>query len=230
MSRAITEETLTELLLQSEEYEDALDLLHPEDEKEPEFSGLKSENFFVSRLAIVVGHTKRSPGAVGVSPIDDYEYFWNTQLARKIQQVAVQERVDCGIFFRDGIGIEGAYKAVAEWGARSCVELHFNSFNGSVIGTETLYGELPASRHWASVVQAQMVEIYDRQERADRGIKERAIGERGGRNVNQLNSSQIPSCLIEPYFGDVTGEAVLANERIDALAKSIVAAHESTYG
>lgn len=139
MSQVINEERLNKLLFYSEEYEDQLDILHPEEKVEPDLTKLKTLSFISSKLAIVVGHTKRSPGAEGVYPISTYEYFWNKELAKHIQAFANMNNIECGIFFRDGIGIEGTYKLVKDWQPNTCIELHFNAFNSKVKGTETLY-------------------------------------------------------------------------------------------
>jgi len=93
-------------------------------------------------VAIVAGHTKLSPGASGVAPISQSEYFWNDDLAKLIKSEC-ELNVQAKIFFRDGIGISGAYNKVQQWGASSVVELHFNSFNSNAFGTETLYAMIP---------------------------------------------------------------------------------------
>ncbi len=70
-----------------------------------------------------------------------------------------------------------------------------------------------------------MSTLYDRNDNGgNRGIKIRKIGERGGKNVNQLDV--IPSCLIEPYFGDESSDAVLAKDYLLELARSIVETHK----
>ena len=228
MNDQLNEKSLLKLLMQSEEYEDALDILHPEDEIEDDLTKQKSLGFTSSKLAIVVGHTKRKPGAEGANPISSCEYFWNSKLAKLIKSQASANNIECGIFYRDGIGIKGAYKKVNQWHADSCIELHFNAFNGRVIGTETLYGSYSPSEAWASSIQDAMAELYDREGRQDRGLKQRVIGERGGKNVNQLDT--IPSCLIEPYFGDTSSEAILADSYLLDLAKVLVDAHKQNFG
>ncbi len=228
MNDQLNENSLLQLLMQSEEYEDALDILHPEDEIEDDLTRQKSLRFTSSKLAIVVGHTRRGPGAEGANPISSCEYFWNSKLAKLIKSQASANNIECGIFYRDGIGIKGAYKKVNLWHADSCIELHFNAYDGKVIGTETLYGLYSPSKDWASSIQDAMVGLYDRTGKPDRGIKQRIIGERGGKSVNQLDT--IPSCLIEPYFGDVSSEAILADSYLLDLAKVLVDTHKHNFG
>ena len=224
----MNEKNFQKLLHDAEEYEDVLDLLHPEDKVDPDLTKLETLSFTPSsKLAIVVGHTKRSPGAKGVAPISMHEYFWNNKLASNIKSISSQNDIECAIFFRDGIGISGAYKEVSDWSPNSCIELHFNAYNGQVKGTETLYGEHDQSKIWADTLQNAMVVLYTRTTVHDRGIKLRKISERGGKNVNQLDN--IPSCLIEPYFGDELSEAVLAKDHLVELAQAIVTAHKNIF-
>lgn len=211
----------------AEEYEDILDQLHPRDRVEDLVSpAVKIYANALKKLALVVGHTKRSPGQYGVAPISSHEYEWNAKLANEIRTIASDRGIECGVFFRDGIGIEGAYKNVAAWDAATCIELHFNGYDSTASGTETLYGVRDISMNWASLVQDSLVKLFNRDGSANRGIKKRANrkGERGGKNVNQLQ--HIPSCLIEPFFGDSEDDARLGSNLFLELAATIVDVHE----
>ncbi len=228
MDKQLSESEVLQLLMQAEEYEDALDVLHPEDAVKEDPTVFETFDTASSKLAIVVGHTQRSQGASGATPISTTEYIWNKQLAKHIKSIASSHNIGCKIFYRDGVGIVGAYKRVKIWEPDSCIELHFNAFNGQVIGTETLYGAYHPSKDWAEAIQQAIIKLYDRNPKSDRGIKQRKIGERGGKNVNQLDT--IPSCLVEPYFGDVSSEAVLADDYLIDLAKAIVDTHINYFG
>lgn len=171
-------------------------------------------------VAIVVGHTEKRQGANGVEPIGEPEYPWNNDLAQMVKQRCDAEGIESRIFYRNVGGINGAYRRVTKWGASCVVELHFNAFNGRVFGTETLYDEdtNSGSRAWASLLQQEMVSLYQRTGSGDRGLKERDPGDRGYRSVSSAN---IPSALIEPFFGDNPDEAVLAEQKKDGLADAI---------
>ena len=53
------------------------------------------------KIAIVVGHTERQPGASGVSPIDSSEYAWNSDLAAMIaNHVAQVDEAEAKAFYR----------------------------------------------------------------------------------------------------------------------------------
>lgn len=172
-------------------------------------------------FAIVVGHTANSPGAAGATPIGAPEYAWNKDLARRIEAECGSRGVEVRTFFRDGVGIAGAYGQVEAWGATCVVELHFNAFNRTTAGTETLYDadRHPGSKGWAERLQQAMLAVYARPGgTGDRGIKERDPGDRGYQSVSAL---AIPTALIEPFFGDNPTEAALGQSRKDALAAAI---------
>lgn len=176
----------------------------------------------VARLAVVVGHTRAQPGAWGVAPVEAHEYFWNSRLARRIAAEAEERGLTHRIIYRDGIGIAGAYRAAGAWGADLVIELHFNSANGRARGTETLHGEAPVSKPWAALVQSHMTRALNRRGTANRGLKLRAPGTRGGASLNAL--PQVPCCLIEPFFGDNPADARLGQARKQELARCLVEA------
>ena len=203
--------------------EDELDKASPDEARETSFSILESAG--VSKLAIVVGHSKKRQGAVAVNPINQSEYFWNDHLAEMIQSAASQSGVECSVFYRDGVGISGAYAAVKAWRATTCIELHFNAAESPAKGTETLFGSPRVSESWADVVQQKMISVLERSTSENRGVKRRLEGERGGRNVNQLHN--IPSVLVEPFFGHVESEATLGLKQMNDYANALVEAHLS---
>ena len=177
----------------------------------------------VPSAAIVVGHTKSSPGASGIKPIGKNEYPWNKDLAARVKALCDSSNVRCEIFYRDVGGIAGAYKRVRDWGAACVVELHFNAANGKAAGTETLYdAEVNAgSRGWAQRLQDEMVALYERSGKFNRGLKEVDPGDRGYDSCSALD---IPSALIEPFFGDNVGDAALGQEKKQDLATVIAKA------
>lgn len=183
------------------------------------------------KLAIVVGHTRVAPGASGISPINQSEYVWNTDLAAQITAAGTAAGITVKTFFRDVGGVSGAYAAVSQWGAGAAIELHFNAANGAARGTETLYGNVYApSLGWATAVQAAMVRLYNRGAGlpGNRGLKRCPPHPRGGASVNAL--SNIPSCLIEPFFGDHPGDAALGQTNKSGLAAALVAAFKTHFG
>ncbi|MBV0891531.1 N-acetylmuramoyl-L-alanine amidase [Paracoccus sp. Z118] len=177
-------------------------------------------------LAVVVGHTRSSPGAQGKAPplprnpdTARYEYTWNSKLAEMIKERADASGIRCSVFFRDSGGITGAYARVRQWRPEATVELHFNAFNERARGTETLFA-LPRSRAWAQALQDEFVALYERRGSLDRGLKDRSGGGRGHLSLTQI----APSALIEPFFGDEASDAELGERTKERLAESIIVA------
>ncbi len=168
------------------------------------------------KLAVVVGHTKRSPGAFGQAPIAQNEYFWNSGLAALMKENAAAHGLAVEVFYRDNGGIAGAYRRAGEWGADGCIELHFNAATPAASGTETIV-VTDVSKPLAKSVQAAMVETLGLR---DRGVKEPWEG-RGRQSLTQL---PVPSVLAEPFFGSNPGDCHRADEQEDQLAAALVEA------
>lgn len=172
-------------------------------------------------LGVIVGHTQVAPGAFAVAPIGQSEYPWNLDLARKIKTAGAAQDVDVRVRLRDKVGIRGAYDQISEVNPKAIVELHFNAANRAVRGTETLYA-FAKSKPWAERLQAEMVAVYNRTGKSNRGLKRRVAGDRGFESVSQL--PEIPTALIEPFFGDNTTDAKAGQTQKDNLAAAIIAA------
>lgn len=220
-----------------EEFEDLLDRLNPAEAIPPP---PPSDALAPEGLALVVGHTARSQGAQALSPpfpadspstplSERNEYSWNRDLALKIKERADRAGIRCAIFFRDGVGIEGAYAAVRDWSPKATVELHFNAAGGNARGSLVLYGQ-EASKSWATALQNAFVKLYDRQGRSeDRGVfipGPDSPYKRGIASVTQLH----PSALIEPFFGDNRSDATLAVQTKDGLADAVLGAFAGFIG
>lgn len=165
----------------------------------------------MTKCAVIVGHTEKRPGAYSEA-LKKAEYAWNKDLATRISWLGGPVRI--ALFFRDGVGVAGAYKQAGEWGAHAAVELHFNaSSNSSASGTETLYiSEL--GKKLAEAIQAKMVKAL---ELPDRGAKKPWQG----RGEASLTALPVPSVIVEPFFGSNTDDAASAEERKQDLAEAI---------
>lgn len=164
-------------------------------------------------LAVVVGHTWRSPGAFSPT-LDQHEHAFNCALAARI---AAADLGRIGVFYRDGHGVAGAYAAAKAWGQRPGVsfgvlELHFNSAaNVDATGTETLYRQ-PDSKPFAQAVQQGMVAALGLR---DRGAK-LPWQNRGDASLTALPG--VPSIIVEPFFGSNPADCDRARARTLALA------------
>ncbi|MBT6509644.1 MAG: N-acetylmuramoyl-L-alanine amidase, partial [Rhodospirillaceae bacterium] len=171
----------------------------------------------MTKLALVVGHTKSSPGATAAAPINDSEYRWNKELAEMmLAHAAGMAGVAAKVFQRDGVGVAGAYRQAWEWGAEGSIELHFNAAGPSATGSETLY-VTPLSLPLAEAVQDATLTVLGLR---DRGVKTSlaASGGRGEQNLMQMGGR--PSILTEPFFGSNPADATVARQQKSALARA----------
>lgn len=210
--------------------DDLLDVLGPlgqNDEGDAEATPSISDD--AKRLAIIVGHTERRPGARALPPIDQHEYPFNKEVARRMQAVAANRGIAARTFFRDDVGIRGAYQTAVGFEPDAIVELHFNAATPAARGTETLCSELnPGSRRLADLVQDSMVRVFARGGSTNRGVKVRREGERGFVNVSAAPS--VPSILVEPFFGSNEDECRLAAEKTREYAEGLVEAFATFTG
>lgn len=186
-------------------------------------------------VALIVGHTKNAAGAMGVAPIGTQEYFyWTSQMASH-QRAMELKGLTTKVFYRDGVGIAGAYKAAREWlktqDDKVCmlIEYHFNAHkNSAAFGTETLHSDKTdgpgvQERVFAQMIQDAMVKCYGRKGSGNRGLKNLASrGEAGFVNLVQVVNR--PSVLIEPFFGSNPSDAKLAREKEIQLAEELAEA------
>ena len=158
-----------------------------------------------SRIAIIVGHTNNARGA-NTYPIDGRiysEYAWNKAAAANIKEELhnLNSNKAVKIFYRDNIGVKGACKEAAKWGADVIVELHLNS-----VGTAKAYGSeilvLRGHELSAKVAKALLSQICYTFDSRNRGVKMRKYKERGYWNVSthiKVGKAKI-SMLLEPCF------------------------------
>ncbi|MHC2623050.1 N-acetylmuramoyl-L-alanine amidase [Bradyrhizobium huanghuaihaiense] len=189
-------------------------------------------------LAIIIGHSSEGTdkGAIGLSPPfpstaeqGRAEYFWNEDLAARIEAIANTRQIRVKTFRRrenGGVGIREAYRLAAEWKPQASIELHFNSAGPTARGSETLFGR-QGSRPWARALQDRMVALYGRTGSLDRGLKDANVE---GRGVLSLTNEVQPSALIEPFFGSNMEDASLGIARKDGLAEAVVNAFATFVG
>lgn len=178
------------------------------------------------KLGIVVGHTNLDKGAA--SPhLGQQEYTWNSDLAQRI--VALNSPIGRKVFFRDGVGVAGAYAAADAWGAKLTVELHFNSAHlHTATGTGVLYlAGSQRGRRFAGFLYARINAVL--------GLGEWPKGTGGVvtpyqasgaqmRGQRSLTAGRAPATLIEPFFGSNPNDCARAQARKDDLAAAILAA------
>ena len=169
------------------------------------------------RLAIIVGHSKNRPGARAGEPLQQYEYTFNSEIAKSIER----RGRDCGLavqtFFRDDVGIAGAYRNASSYQPEAIIELHFNAATPAAHGAETLYSSVnPQSEKLAQLLQKSMCDALGSRDRGIKHIK------KGGRGYGNVSASSLPSALVEPFFGSNTADCENAVEKKCFYVKGLV--------
>lgn len=185
-----------------------LPITEPTDPKDPETPN--DADPLKACLVVVVGHEKKAPGADFALGGSEYQY--NSDIAARMKQYAELKypnlRVE--IIFRDGVGIAGAYRKALTFKPDACIELHFNAFNGSAHGSETLCSVDAVDRQFAAIIQDKICGVFSRTGQS-RGVKVLSRSGRGGQSVYSLPGSA--NALVEPFFGDNKDEAKMADQR-----------------
>lgn len=180
------------------------------------------------KVAVIVGHTKNSPGATNYK--DDSEYPFNSRIAAKVQNIMRSKyanEIEFKVFYRDGIGRKGVAEQVSEWGADVCLELHYNSYKKIAYGCEILIAgdyNLKMNFRAADIFTDVLAEEFGLRERAEDGVKVLRRGDRGYQNLDYINDHRVVqiTLLIEPCFANIkTAESAAIFENEDKYARVI---------
>ena len=180
------------------------------------------------KLGIIVGHHRGGKGAF--SPfLNASEYDWNTDLSERIMNVA--SGLDRRVFFRDGVGISGAYRNSDDWGSNITVELHFNSSdNEDATGTAMLY--YPGSAKGRSLATHMQSEINGVlglgpwPSSTDGVLTPFQASGKAQNGLTNLGAGRAPATLLEPFFGSNETDCATAAARKDDYAAAIIVAAE----
>jgi len=186
------------------------------------------------RIALIVGHTAKRPGATNY--LGESEYAFNSRIARDMEVMIEAVSEDCvsRIFYRDGVGRSGVADKVIEWKADLSIELHFNSFAQKAKGCEILVlSDDRKSIDIADQITTKLSEEFGIVERHINGVKRLIDGNRGYYNLKLLQTIPI-NILIEPCFANMKtkeSQAIFENENryVDVLAKELIIAVNGTF-
>lgn len=165
------------------------------------------------KLAVVVGHNSKSPGASAVSPISQSEFDFNNTVADSMIAEASHYNLQVKRFNRVASGsysdeIADVYALVKQWGADVAVELHFNSLNSESTGTEVLHAANAAqSRSLASKLVGTISDVLGLKIRHGDGLKPCVPNDRGYASLVALS---VPTVLVEPFFGSNQSDCIKA--------------------
>lgn len=174
------------------------------------------------KLGIIVGHEVKAPGALMAAPYKLSEYVFNMEIAKIMMEYAAKRHpyVKTELILRNNIGISGAYRKATQSNCDCVIELHFNAFNGSVAGTETLSTASKEDQEFAHIIHDGICKILKREGKTNRGIKTLSRSDRAGGNVHAFPSGA--NCIVEPVFGDTPSEAKLIMDNKEAYARGLI--------
>ena len=152
-------------------------------------------------VAIIVGHTPDSPGAVSIEGVSEFVY--NNPLADRLVKILRLRGFDVEKVLR---GRPNQYSKLPAkvnrlrfgngGGADIAVSLHFNAASFTASGTEMLYWYSSVkSRRLAALLQEEVINTLHTR---DRGIKPRTSRDRG---AHLLRKTSMPCVIVEPFFG-----------------------------
>jgi len=158
--------------------------------------------------ALVIGHKKKSPGAINANK-DITEFDFNEDLALRVERKVEKSQVQ-RVYRR-------TYKQlpddINELDPDFIVSLHCNAFDTKVSGTEVLYYH--KSENGKKMAEILLLYLVDHLELPNRGIKPKTAEERGG---YLLRYTKAPCVIAEPFFIDNDDDLVRAQEDLDGLA------------
>jgi len=163
---------------------------------------------------LVIGHKKRSPGAVNESAgITEFDFNdrLSVMIERRVKRVQVQR-----IYRRTYRELPDDINSL---GPDFVVSLHCNAFNKKASGTEVLYYHRSlAGRQMAGVLLESLVnQLY----LPNRGIKPKTSEDRGG---YLLRYTTMPVVIAEPFFIDNDQDLETAQSDLEGLATAYAAA------
>jgi N-acetylmuramoyl-L-alanine amidase len=181
---------------------------YPPSGSEPTAPGSAPLSFGPVRIAIVVGHNSKAPGAEAPNPIGMSEFDFNNRVADEMVRLCPPEltlskfnRFPSTSYNRE---IADVYAKVNAWKADASIELHFNSASPSATGTETLTGAGSESKKLGAFIQQAMLASLGLR---DRGAKVLTADDRGYRSII---AGSAPALLTEPFFASNSGDLAAA--------------------
>ncbi len=173
-------------------------------------------------VALVVGHTPKSQGAVndghGVS-----EFMFNNALAPSVAKHLGLLGVRPIIVYREtsSNGYNRLPGQVNATEADICLSMHCNAFNDKPNGSEVLYYHGSAnSKRLASLLLDGITDCLGLKNRGLRPVNYEYQGSKNDRGGYLLKKTKMPAVIVEPFFIDADSSLNLAYAKLDELAKT----------
>lgn len=173
----------------------------------------------LKKVALVVGHNSRSPGAWLLPPVRLSEFAYYSHVTERLLAIAPQAapEIEFRRFFRQpaanyAVEIDDAYRPVNAWAPDLVLELHFNGGGGNyammLVARGSERGVLAGKAVLSTMSAALAIPRWTGG--SPTGIAQVVGADRGGRSVW---AAAAPTVLTEPFFGDHSQHA----ERVGAL-------------
>ena len=170
----------------------------------------------MKKIALVIGHSERSQGAVNQSS-GLTEWRFNDMLAAAVEVIV--DTLDVFRIYRNSY--QDLPLKINLLNPDYIISLHCNAFNQLASGTETLfYHRSETGKTMAEIVNRNVVAALGL---PNRGVKPKTSEDRGGYLLRYTNA---PCVIAEPFFIDNDSDLVIAKDKylmlIDAMAKSVL--------
>lgn len=157
----------------------------------------------MKKIAVIVGHNPIKQGALSIAPLGRSEFDFNAELAQIMLAKSSTYSFEIAIFYREyqksyRKEIQKVYEEVDAWKADFSTELHFNSAVFTALGSEVLSSGSIKSLAFAKKTQKELINLFERTGKTDRGVKVRKKGARGYRS---LVAGKAAAIIVEPFFG-----------------------------
>ena len=173
----------------------------------------------MKKIAIIVGHSVTSGGAVNANGMS--EYLFNDQLARLIAPKLIEKGCEPLIVYRDCTYSELPFK-VNDTGADIAISLHCNAHDTTVSGSEVLhYKHSKTSPKLAELIQKEVVAVLGLRDRGLRPVDKAHKGKKGDKGGYLCAKTVMPCVIVEPFFIDNDYDLALGKSRMSQLAEAI---------
>lgn len=177
-------------------------------------------NMGAVKLGIIVGHSPSNPGSPLKGNPGANEYSYNKGIAQKMSEYSKKfPKLQVSVILRGEKTVAEAYAEARHLLCDAVIELHFNAFNGLILGSETLSTADLSDVDFAQVIHQRMCMVFDRPG-ASRGVKAVSKSVMGGENVHSFPGGV--NCLVMPFFGDNDVDAKRGVQQADAYAKGLI--------
>ena len=156
------------------------------------------------KVAVIIGHDMKSPGAYS-QELHTSEYMYNSEVASYLHQFDVYKRPLGGGYTTQMRSLAAELKPK---NYDLIVELHFNSFNKSANGCETI--SYPGNSFTKKLGAEYCRLVTNKYCTENRGAKE---GEKGGRGWGFLSLMPAPAIILEGFFGDHPEALLFKNQK-----------------